>query len=114
MPEYQTPVGGMWVRKDRNQRDYYYLTVEIGDLKYAFHAFKNMFKQADKHPDFKVFALDGGEGKPVDQRFRPRVENIEDKYAVKPPAPEENNDEPVEDDGDAPLGAEDDDDDTPF
>ena len=113
MTEYQQPVGGMWVRQDRNKRDYYYLQVEIGDLKYAFHAFKNAYKAAEKHPDFKVFALDGGAGKPVDQRFRPKPEGTPDKYAVKPPPAEENDDEPLEDDGPAPQGQEDDDD-APF
>ena len=110
MTEYQQPIGGMWVRQDRNKRDYYYLQVEIGDLKYAFHAFKNAYKAAEKHPDFKVFALDGGEGKPVDQRFRPKPEGNQDKYAVKPPPAEEQNDESLEDDGIFPTAKEEDDD----
>ena len=110
MTEYQRPVGGMWVRQDRTKRDYYYIQVEAGDLKYAFHAFKNLSKAAANHPDFKVFALDGGEGKPVDQRFRPRPEGAQDKYAVKPPPAEETNDESLEDDGIFPTAKEDDDD----
>ncbi|MFH1742831.1 MAG: hypothetical protein ABIH23_27830 [bacterium] len=116
---YQNSVGGMWVRKDRNKRDYYYIQVEMGTLRYSFHAFQNKFKDKDTHPDFKVFALDGGEGKEIERRYRPPEASgegkFEDKYKTAPPPewpPEEDDGSPEE----AGFGEQEDGDDdtTPF
>jgi hypothetical protein len=45
---------GLWRKYDKNGKEYYYLSVSIGDKKYQFNCFQNKFKnEGDKTPDFK-------------------------------------------------------------
>jgi hypothetical protein len=86
MPEYQQQAGGMWTRKDRNGRVYYFISAQAEGKEYRYHAFVNPNKK-DKQPDFRLFSLDGGVGVP--SKFTPRAPRATEEGSPIPPQPQD-------------------------
>lgn len=55
-------VGGMWRKKDKNDKVFFSCNIEIGDTKYYFNAFQNRFKNEPggnlNAPDYQLFVND--------------------------------------------------------
>lgn len=47
-------VGALWKSKTKNGEPMLSLQIEIDGVKHKFVAFKNKFKEEDKHPDYKI------------------------------------------------------------
>ena len=109
MAEYSVPTGGMWERKDRNGRTYFFIEVEIDGMKHRYHAFVNTKRGNDKHPHFRLFSL--GDPVQAERSYTPRPRVTEENYAVKyDPEREDDLDQvdatdptPDEDDDDRPF-----------
>lgn len=69
MSGYAGQAGGLWVRKDRHGRTYYFISAVADGKEYKYHAFASPKKEGNR-PDFILYALDEGRGKPT--RFAPR------------------------------------------
>jgi len=52
--EKEKSIGALWQKESKNGI-YYSGTIEIEGKKIPIVAFKNSYKQEDKHPDFKIF-----------------------------------------------------------
>ena len=50
--------GGLWARTSRDGAEYFSGTLEVGDKKYSFRAFKNNFKNTENSPDYRVLLND--------------------------------------------------------
>lgn len=55
MAESEKSIGGIWVNEKEGKGKWLNIQVDIEGQKYKLIAFKNRYKEGEKHPDYKIF-----------------------------------------------------------